>query len=234
MKIKFGLFLGFVLSLVAGVASAHVTVSPNQVGVAKFQTFSISVPNEQSQPTVAVRLVLPEGLEHVSPTVKPGWTVALVHGEAAGSTEPGHEAGEVVKEIVWTGGSIPAEFRDDFTFSARVPATATTLSWKAYQTYRSGNTVAWELLPGQEQPKKADGTSDYSQFGPASQTKVVDDLSAAPTNTNNNSATAETKKSDKKAYVLSILALALSLLSLAMSSMRRGSGPSASGPAVKK
>src|SRR3989338_5466280 len=68
--------------------------------------------------------------------------------------------------------------RDDFTFSTQVPGEEVKLAWKAYQTYSDGTTVSWELAPGAEQPKKADGSPDFSKFGPHSTTTVVDDLSS--------------------------------------------------------
>jgi uncharacterized protein YcnI len=166
-------FLPLLALLVATTASAHVTVKPGEVGVGSFQTFTVSVPSEKDLPTTSVRLVVPEGMEHVSPTVKPGWNIKLV-------SEGEGDHGNVVKEVVWSGGSIPAQYRDDFTFSAKVPGTAQSVVWKAYQTYRDGSVVAWELGPNDMQPKKADGTSDFSAKGPASVTKVIDDLSAKP------------------------------------------------------
>ena len=132
--------------LVASTALAHVTVKPSQVGVGSFQIFNISVPGERDAATIGLRLVLPDDLGHVTPTVKPGWRVEVKE-----------------KEIVWSGGNIPAHFRDDFTFSTQVPGEEVKLAWKAYQTYSDGTTVSWELAPGAEQPKKADGSPDFSK-----------------------------------------------------------------------
>ncbi len=194
---------------IAGSASAHVTVKPSEAGVGSFQTFSISVPSEKDMPTTGIRLVVPEGLEHVSPTVKPGWNIRLVQ-EGEG------DHGNVVKEVIWTGGSIPANFRDDFTFSAKVPGQESTLLWKAYQTYRDGTVVAWELAPNQEQPKNTDGSSDFSQFGPASQTKVIDDLSdPAPTVQQ----TEQSKKYDDSLF-LSMIAVAVSVVAVFLAKRR--------------
>lgn len=156
----------------AGTASAHVTVKPAEAGVASFQIFTVSVPVEKDLPTTQVRLVLPEGLEYVMPTVKQGWRIDTVKKKAAQEAP--------IEEIIWRGGQIPNGFRDEFTFSAKVPAQAGDLNWKAYQTYRDGSVVSWDLLPGTAQPKNASGTPDFSEKGPASVTKIVDDLSAKP------------------------------------------------------
>ena len=85
----FGLVL--VLILCATEASAHVGVKPSEVGVGSFQTFTVGVPNERDVPTTQVRLVLPEGLEHITPNVKQGWTIEVVHAESE-SMEGGGQA----------------------------------------------------------------------------------------------------------------------------------------------
>lgn len=147
------------ISLSAIPAFAHVVVTPNQVGVAKFQTFDVGVPAEDdksSTPTVSVRLVLPDGLKEVTPTLLPGWTVNT------------KKDGDNVTEIDWTNGSIPTGFRQDFTFSAQVPANPVTLKWKAYQTYQDGTLVSWDADPSSI-PAGQEGT-------PYSTTDVINDL----------------------------------------------------------
>lgn len=186
---------------VASNASAHVSVSPKEVGVGKYQTYSVSVPSEKDISTTGLRLVIPAGLESVSPTVKPGWTINTVTGE-----------NDAITEIRWTGGNIPGHFRDDFTFSAKAPAKETTLYWKAYQTYRDGTVVAWELLPTQEQPKGADGAPDFSASGPASSTAIINDLKPAA-NTENPTQTAA-KNTD--ALVISMIAVVVSVFAVYM------------------
>lgn len=139
---------------VVSIASAHVTVKPTEVGVASYQTFTVGVPVEKDIPTVSVRVVLPEGLESVTPYVKNGWKIA-----ATGT------------EIIWSGGSIPAGQRDDFLFSAKAPSKEGHLIWKAYQTYSDGSVVAWDNAPaGGHDAMDADALNPYSE------THVVDDL----------------------------------------------------------
>lgn len=197
-----------VLTSLPSVVFAHVAVKPNQVGVGAFQTFTIGVPNEKGIATTKVRLVIPEGLEHVSPNIKSGWKIDIVHDETdemAMAQDPAAHSEHKVKEIIWTG-NIPSGFREDLVFSAKAPAEATTLNWKAYQTYADGSVVSWELTPDMEQPKDAKGNPDYSKFGPASSTKVVNDL--VQENADN--------KDDAKqsSNTVAIVALVLSLLSL--------------------
>jgi uncharacterized protein YcnI len=173
------------------VAAAHVVVTPRQVNVAEFQTFDVSVPNEKETNVTALKLLVPAGLAEVSPTVKPGWTIEIQK----------NSKGEV-SEIDWTGGSVPPEQRDDFTFNAQAPARAGELDWKAYQTYADGSIASWDQKPAGSD----DATGDT---GPYSVTKVINDLTAQPST--------EAKSSDSKnnwTLGLAIAALALSVIAL--------------------
>ncbi len=132
--------------------------------MATSQIFTVNVPTEKENPTVAVKLVLPEGLQRVSPIVKPGWTVA--------TRKTGDGEGANVTEISWAGGQIPAEQRDLFTFSAQAPASETTLVWKTYQTYQDGTVKAWE----KEAEEHGGAEEAENAPGPASKTHVINDL----------------------------------------------------------
>lgn len=168
--------------------SAHVTVKPKQVGVGERTDFVVSVPTEEDNPTVAVRLIVPEGVTSVRPNVKPGWTIQLKR-----------NASENVTEITWSGGSIPAEQRDEFIFSAQVPTQESTLNWKAYQTYQTGDVVAWD--------------NDHAAPKPYSQTSVVNDLEEKAS-INENIAISLAR--DTKAIILSLIAVTLSICALTM------------------
>ena len=143
-----------IISLLAGnIATAHVVVKPSEAPAASFQTFTVSVPNEKSSDTTAIKLIIPSGLQNVMPTQKAGWDI---------TTEKSHGT---VTSITWTGTLVP-ERRDDFTFSAKLPATNSELHWKAYQTYDDGSTVAWDKAV-------TSNTKDSSDAGPFSVTKVT-------------------------------------------------------------
>jgi uncharacterized protein YcnI len=161
------LFISFILASVflssANLAFAHVVVKPSEVGAAAFQTFSVGVPVEKDNPTVSLRLVIPEGLKYVSPNVKPGWKIDIKKSGA------GEDA--AVTEITWTGGEIPPGQRDDFVFSAQAPAHQTSLIWKAYQTYNDGEVIAWDQKPSDKKDDKS--------VTPYSTTKVVNDLNTS-------------------------------------------------------
>lgn len=156
---------------------AHVVVKPNQVGVGERLNFVVGVPTEEDNPTVGLRLVIPEGLESVRPNVKPGWTITLKKESSGEDTK--------VTEIVWTGGSIPPDQRDEFVFSAKAPATQITLVWKAYQTYKDGDVVSWDASPAsvEEFVKNNPSTEDDNHNAPRpyAETKVINDLQKSGT-----------------------------------------------------
>ncbi len=156
-----------------GFASAHVTVKPGEVKIGAFTDFSVGVPVEKDVPTIGIRLVIPEGLESISPHLKPGWKIDIKRGAAAAGSEHGAEG--PVTEISWTGNEIPAGFKDLFTFSAKAPSKAGSVQWKAYQTYKDGTIVSWDAS-AETQPKGPDGKPDFSKVGPYSETKIIDDL----------------------------------------------------------
>lgn len=185
MKNKIVIVLCMVLGILFAAvspASAHVGVKPGEVGVGERTNFTVSVPTEEEDPTVQVRLLIPSGIQNVAPLVKPGWNVTLV--------KTGEDEEAKVTEIIWSGGSIPAEQRDEFVFNAQAPADETELVWKAYQTYGDGDIVAWENSPEviQEYAKnnppkeKMVGTEDdHDAPRPYSVTKVINDLKASST-----------------------------------------------------
>ncbi len=185
--------------------SAHAIVEPKQVNVAELRSFSLGIPNEGTTATTGVRLLIPTGLTEVIPNVKAGWTVSTK------TTGSGDSA--VVTEIDWSAGSIPVGERDDFIFSAQAPASATTLVWKAYQTYADGTVTAWD------QAADATPAPGKTEISPYSETTVINDLAATPTPTPTPAST--TSNTDKTLAVMSAAALGLAAVAIAASFRRR-------------
>ncbi len=203
---------------------AHVTVKPSEVGVGERVNFAVSVPTEEDTPTVQVRLVIPNGLQSVRPNVKPGWNIEIKtkpEGMKDDTVNTGEEAPRLVTEIIWSGGSIPADQRDEFMFSAQVPAEEAVIAWKAYQTYSNGDVVAWENDPNivaehtENNPPK-EGEGNHNALRPYSETKVINDLNMSEN-------PGETKRLTKEstALTLSIVALLLSVASVVISVRRK-------------
>ena len=186
---------GIALALVLGsalplVASAHSVVTPSETLVSKYETFTLGVPVEKPMATVGIRLLVPDTLDNVMPYVKPGWNVKVTK-NAAGK----------VTELEWTGGSIPAEEKDSFQFSARTPTAPTQLIWKAYQTYIGGTVVAWDQDP---HSMTMDGKMAYT---PYSVTDVMKDT-AIPARSSSSNLPLVTSLG---ALVIALLALVIGL-----------------------
>jgi uncharacterized protein YcnI len=180
---------GAVIMALPVIASAHVVVTPAQVGIGEESLFSISVPNERTVDVTSVSLTIPSGVTDVTPTVVPGWAI---------TTE---KSGDTVTAVTWKG-EIPAGQRIDLEFQAQAPSKKATIDWKAYQTYADGTTVHWDQKPAGSDD--ADGDS-----GPYSVTKVIDDLDTP--------ASSQAAKTDNKtiwALGLSIAALLIGSISI--------------------
>ncbi|HVX23899.1 MAG TPA: DUF1775 domain-containing protein [Candidatus Saccharimonadales bacterium] len=171
---KLSRWTGFITGLVLlapAIVSAHVIVTPGQAGVGQELVFSVSSPNERQTPIVELTLDIPRGVSDILPTVAPGWTVTT---ESDGSSSD-----PTVTAITWSKGQIPVGQRADFSFGAQVPGNATSLDWKAYQTYADGTVVHWDQKPS--------GSDDaVGTAGPYSVTKVVNDLTPTTTTSSSN------------------------------------------------
>jgi uncharacterized protein YcnI len=189
-------FVAVVTLAAPGIAFGHVVVKPNEALTGAYQTFTTSVPNEKDIPTTGVRLLIPDSIESVTPTVKPGWKITT------------KKSGEKTTEISWTGGTVPTGQRDDFTFSAHLPSTEGDINWKAYQTYQDGSVVSWDQAPSDD----GHGSEDERK-GPYSVTAIKNSATNETTETQENS-------SDQVLYVISIAALGLSVLALAKTAKR--------------
>jgi uncharacterized protein YcnI len=197
MKVSAIVFVLAIALLTAWPVSAHVVVKPSEVGIGSTQVFTTGVPNERESNVTGVRLVIPAGVESVTPYVKPDWTIEM--------KKSGEDKDAQVTEISWTGGTIPLDLRDDFVFRATVPAEEGTLTWKAYQTYADGTVVSWDQTEAHEHLD-----DENSTVGPASTTEVVNDLEESTTATTSH----RTFDRAQLAAIFSLLALGVSITAL--------------------
>jgi uncharacterized protein YcnI len=122
------------LSLLAGIASAHVVVNPQNAIKGTFQEFTVRVPNEKDIPTVKVELDVPAAVDISQFNPVPGWKYD--------STKD--SSGKITK-ITWisTGDGIAASQFEKFTIAGLISQNATAIDWKAHQTYKDGSVVDW-------------------------------------------------------------------------------------------
>ncbi len=193
-----------IVNFYAPTASAHVIVNPTDVGIASYQTFVVGVPSEKDNPTIGLRLVIPDGVESVMPNVKSGWKIDV---KKTGESETAKTT-----EVSWFGGVIPSGQRDEFAFSAKVPSSETKLTWKVYQTYQDGEVISWDQDPNTPKTSVKPGEDDEG-FTPYSVTSVVNDLK--PETSNNQES--DEDNTENPAMLLAILALVLSGIALTIS-----------------
>ncbi|CEJ10113.1 hypothetical protein BN1110_00384 [bacterium YEK0313] len=127
----------------AGVAEAHVTLQRREATAGAAYRGTLSVPHGCGrEATTAIRVQIPEGVYGVKPMPKPGWTVATtVRPYAKPYQSHGRELREGVAEIVWSGGNLPNDFFDEFTFVSQIDPAAeagATLYFPVVQTCASG------------------------------------------------------------------------------------------------
>lgn len=139
--------------LAAGLASAHVTVTPDGAAAGAYTTLTFTVPNESPDAaTTKVAVDLPADAPFTSVSVEPvpGWTAKV---STADLPEPvdvhGTEVTEAPSRVVWTAdddaAAIEAGEFQRFTVSAGpVPEGVDELLLPATQTYSDGEVVAWD------------------------------------------------------------------------------------------
>ena len=114
----------------AGVASAHVGVSPRVVKAGAKATVSLTIPHGcAGSPTTKVAVKAPASVNGLTARAPEGWTASV--------------SGSVV---TFAGGSLDAKTKGRFSFSFTAPKTEATLVFPTIQTCAKGET-AWIELP---------------------------------------------------------------------------------------
>jgi uncharacterized protein YcnI/copper(I)-binding protein len=162
--------------LLATAAAAHVTLEVAQANPSSTYKAVLRVGHGcDGQPTIRLRIQIPEGVVAVKPMPKPGWTLDLVKGPYATSyTVFGEALNEGVKEIVWSG-SLPDEFYDEFVFQARITEAFKPGSTVYFPTTQEcASTVErWVEIP-------ADGQDTHALKSPAPGLRIIAATATAP------------------------------------------------------
>jgi periplasmic copper chaperone A len=140
----------------AGAAGAHVTLQPPEAPAGGFTRLDVRVPTERDNAsTTKVEVQFPPGFLSVSSEPVPGWNTELTMRKLDKPVEQfGEQVTEEVDTITFSGGEIgPGEFQD-FGLSLQVPEgkPGSMLTFKAVQTYSSGEVVRWIGPPDSESP----------------------------------------------------------------------------------
>lgn len=160
--------LGFGLSQSA--AFAHVTLTTAEARANASYKGVLQVPHGcAGEPTQAIRVQIPEGVISVKPMPKAGWTLSMTRGDYARSYEShGQTVKEGVKEVVWSGGSLPNDNYDEFVFSAFIGGDfklGQAIYFPTVQQCAKGE-ARWIDIPGEQQ-------SAHDLKAPAPQLRIV-------------------------------------------------------------
>jgi uncharacterized protein YcnI len=200
------------LLALAPVASAHVTLQPEEIPAGGFTRIDVRVPTERDDAsTTKVEVQLPPGFLSVSTEPVPGWEAKIVKRKLDKPVEQfGEQISEEVGQVSFTAqgesaGIGPGEFQD-FGLSVSVPDKAgSTLSFKAVQTYSSGEVVRWIGPADSEQPAPQVKLAAAEAEGGASE-PAAEEQPAPP---------AESGGDDDSGNTLAIIALVVAIAGLA-------------------
>jgi uncharacterized protein YcnI len=115
--------LGAAALALAGInASAHAVLSQTEARQnSSYRAVVQIIHGCEGAPTTSVKVTIPEGALGARPLTKAGWTIATTRGPYAHAYSAMHgSATEGVKEITWSGGSIPNDQFDEFVFTVHL------------------------------------------------------------------------------------------------------------------
>lgn len=130
---------------------SHITLETKEAAVDSGYKAVFGVPHGcKGSPTVKIHVQIPEGVIGVKPQPKVGWTLDIVKGDYAQSYKlHGRDVTSGVKEVVWSGGSLPDDQYDEFVFVSYLSDTLSPdsdLYFPVYQECEEGSTH-WVDVP---------------------------------------------------------------------------------------
>jgi uncharacterized protein YcnI len=200
------------LLALAPVASAHVTLQPEEVPAGGFTRLDVRVPTERDNAsTTKVEVQFPPGFLFASTEPVAGWEAKIIKRKLDKPVEQfGEQISEEVGQVTFTAkdeaaGIGPGEFQD-FGLSLSVPDKAgSTLTFKSVQTYSSGEVVRWIGPPDSEEAAPQVKLAAAEPEGGASE----------PANEEQPAAPAESGGDDDSNNTLAIIALVIGVAGLA-------------------
>jgi uncharacterized protein YcnI len=234
MMRKFGLVAACALVLVlldAGVAAAHVTVSPQSLPQGTDDAIlTFRVPNESATAAVTglkIQFPLTHPIVLVNPEAGSGWQVNVIKSTLPKpiTTDDGTFT-STTSEIDWSGSTIPVGQFGEFNVLAQgVPSGTSQLVFKAIQTYSDGTVVSWIEVPSKAVPDPEHPAPIITLTkggGAASTTATTAAVAAAPTSTSSGSSSSGTNAWEIAALILAGLAVVLSVLAVWLGRPRLG------------
>jgi uncharacterized protein YcnI len=148
-------FAGAALLATGLPALAHMTLETASAAVGSTYKAVFRVPHGcGSAPTTTLRIQIPDGFYNVKPMPKAGWSLEVVIGPYETPYDNfGTLLTEGAREVIWSGGSLPNEFYDEFVLrgsfgSSLLPDTV--FYFPAVQECANGETERWIDVSGDE------------------------------------------------------------------------------------
>lgn len=159
--------LAILALLLSCAAQAHVTLETPSAPSGSYYKAVLKVGHGcDGSPTTGISVELPEGAQLARPMPKAGWQVQVTKSAVKPFDNYGTQVKEDVSRISWSGGSLPADFYDEFTFQTRIAAKPGKLFFKVTQQCAQGST-RWVEIP-------ADGQDAHSLKSPAAVLQVTE------------------------------------------------------------
>ncbi|MET8715895.1 YcnI family protein [Streptomyces sp. NPDC004735] len=214
--------------LLAGTASAHVSVQPQgEAAKGGYATVNFKVPNERDDAsTVKLEVNFPTDhpLASVSPQPVAGWKIDVTRSKLAKPLEVhGKKIDEAVSKVTWTadGKGIEPGFFQQFPLSVgQLPEDTDQMVFKALQTYSNKEVVRWieEPAEGGEEPESPAPVLALSAPAADAHGAPADDKSgeaAAKEKTTASSDDTSSSNSDSTARVLGIVGIVVGVAGVA-------------------
>ncbi|MFE4691665.1 YcnI family protein [Streptomyces sp. NPDC056749] len=213
--------------LLAGTASAHVSVQPQgEAAKGGYATVNFKVPNERDDAsTVKLEVSFPTDhpLASVSPQPVAGWKIDVTRSKLAKPLEVhGKKIDEAVSKVTWTADDkgIEPGFFQQFPLSVgQLPEDADQMVFKALQTYSNKEVVRWieEPTEGGEEPESPAPVLALSAPAADAHGATADDKSgeAAKEKTTASSDDTSSSNSDSTARVLGIVGIVVGVAGVA-------------------
>jgi uncharacterized protein YcnI len=143
------------------VASAHISLHPNEIPAGAFVTLNVRVPGEQPG-AFAYRVVtqMPPGFTDVNVENIPGWTAtATITNLKTPLKTPDGPVNQVISQITWVGdrstlGRIENGYFEQFPLQITIPSNLAgrSLTFKTVEYYSNGKNAFWIGVPSATYP----------------------------------------------------------------------------------
>jgi uncharacterized protein YcnI len=131
-RVTVALSVGILGCLLVTGAWGHIDLTPRQSIPKRWETYTLNIPTETTSPTVKVYLRVPPAFEIETVEHSQVWQMHSVRDERG-----------YIRELTWSGGSIPPQTFAELRFLARNPGETGTYRWEMTQYYQEGEPATW-------------------------------------------------------------------------------------------